>query len=116
YFVEAEAASALARTRSPRAYALLLEAAERPAYLDAIASACLSGLAELRDERAFELVLAATRYGRPVVARRAAIGALGALGAELPTARRRARETLCELVEDLDFRARIAAVGALQTL
>jgi aminopeptidase N len=116
YFVEAEAASALARTRSPRAYALLVEASARPTYLDAVASACLSGLAELRDERGFELLLAATRYGRPVVARRAAIVALAGLGAEQPAARRRARETLCELLLDPDFRARIAAVDALRVL
>jgi aminopeptidase N len=116
YFVEAESATAMARTRSPRAFERLKAAMQRPSYLDAIASSCLSGFAELRDERGIELALAAACYGRPVVARRAAIAALGVLGAEHASRRRQIRETLCELLEDPDFRARIAAVEALRVL
>jgi aminopeptidase N len=116
YFVEAEGASALARTRSPGAFAALEAAMTRPSYLDAILSSCLTGMAELRDPRGVAIALQAARYGGPVVGRRAAIAALGALGAEHAAERRRVRETLCELLEDLDFRARIAAVEALRVL
>jgi aminopeptidase N len=116
YFVEAESAAAMARTRSPRAFERLREAMQRPSYLDAIASSCLQGFAELRDERAIELALDAARYGRPVVGRRAAISTLGSLGAEHHGRRRQIRETLCELLDDPDFRARIAAVEALRVL
>jgi aminopeptidase N len=51
-----------------------------------------------------------------VVARRAAIATLGALAAEHTARKRQVRETLEELLEDADFRARIAAVEALRVL
>ena len=116
YFVEAEAAMALAKTRSPRAFALLEKALERPSYLDVIQSMALGGLAELRDERAIDVALKAVAYGKPVVGRRAAIAALGSLGGEHAPRKRQIREVLCELLEDPDFRARIAAVEALRVL
>jgi len=116
YFVEAESAMSLAKTRSPRAFERLREVMTRPSYLDVIRSMCLSGMAELRDERGIDVALAAAKYGEPVVGRRAAIAALGALGAEHPTQQRRVRETLSELLDDVDFRVRIAAVEALRSL
>jgi len=116
YFVEAESALALARTRSPRAYDLLIKAMDRPSYLDVIRSQALAGLAELRDARAIDVALQAARYGEPVVGRRAAIAALGLLGAEHADRKRQVRERLIELLEDPDFRARIAAVEALRVL
>ncbi len=116
YFVEAEAALALARTRSPRAFDALVAAKDRPSYLDVIRSNVFSGLAELRDARAIDLALAAARYGEPVVGRRAAISALGSLGAEHADRKRQVRETLTDLLDDRDFRARIAAVEALRVL
>jgi aminopeptidase N len=116
YFVEAESAMSLAKTRSPRAFDQLRAAMTRPSYLDVIQSMCLSGMAELRDERGIEVALEAARYGKPVIGRRAAIGVLGALGAEFAPHKRRVRETLVELLDDRDFRARIAAVEALRVL
>jgi aminopeptidase N len=73
-------------------------------------------MAELRDERGIDVALEAARYGRPVIGRRAAIAALGALGAVHPTRKRQVLETLTELLDDRDFRARIAAVDALRVL
>ncbi|HWE28446.1 MAG TPA: HEAT repeat domain-containing protein, partial [Polyangia bacterium] len=116
YFVEAEGAMSLAKTRSPRAFEALQEAMSRPSYLDVIRSMCFAGMAELRDERGVEIAIAACKYGEPVTGRRAAISLLGALGAEFPPHQRRARETLSELLEDPDFRVRIAAVEALNGL
>jgi aminopeptidase N len=116
YFVEGEAALSLAKTRSPRAFDQLREAMKRPSYLDTIRSSALSGLGELRDERGIDVALAAARYGEPVIARRAAIGALGSLAGEHAGRKRQVRETLEELLDDPDFRARIAAVEALRTL
>jgi len=106
----------LAKTRSPRAFDKLKQTMTRPSYLDVIQSMCLSGMAELRDERGIEIALEASRYGKPVIGRRAAISVLGALGGEYPQHKRRVRETLVELLEDRDFRARIAAVEALRVL
>jgi aminopeptidase N len=88
----------------------------RPSYLDVIQSQCLAGMAELRDARAVDIAFEAVAYGKPVVGRRAAIATLGALGAELAPERRRILERLSELLEDPDFRARIAAVEALRVL
>jgi aminopeptidase N len=116
YFVEAESALALARTRSPRAFSALTQAMKRPSYLDVIQSMSLAGLAELKDERAIDVALEAVAYGKPVVGRRAAIAALGALGGEHAPRKRQIREVLIELLEDPDFRARIAAVEALRVL
>jgi aminopeptidase N len=116
YFVEAESALALGKTRSPRAYDLLVKAMERPSYLDVIRSQALAGLAELRDPRAIDVAIAATRYGEPVVGRRAAIAALGLLGAEHAERKRQVRELLVDLLDDRDFRARIAAVEAIRVL
>jgi aminopeptidase N len=116
YFVEADAALSLAKTRSPRAYDLLIKAMDRPSYLDVIRSQCLTGLAELREERAIDVALKALRYGEPVVGRRAAIAALGTLGAEFGSRKRQVREVLVDLLDDQDFRARIAAVEALRVL
>ncbi|HEX4457316.1 MAG TPA: HEAT repeat domain-containing protein, partial [Polyangia bacterium] len=101
---------------SPRAFEALQEAMSRPSYLDVIRSMCFAGMAELRDERGVEIAIAACKYGEPVTGRRAAISLLGALGAEFPPHQRRARETLSELLEDPDFRVRIAAVEALNGL
>lgn len=116
YFVEAESAMSLAKTRSPRAFDKLREVMTRPSYLDVIESMCLSGMAELRDERGIDVALEAARYGKPVIGRRAAIAALGALGAEHAPRQRAVREALEELLDDRDFRARIAAVEALRVL
>ncbi|HEY2748654.1 MAG TPA: M1 family aminopeptidase [Polyangia bacterium] len=116
YFVEAESAMSLAKTRSPRAFDALVAAMTRPSYLDVIQSMCLSGIAELRDERGIEIALEAAKDGKPVIGRRAAIAVLGALGGEYPAHKRRVRETLVELLDDRDFRARIAAVEALRVL
>jgi aminopeptidase N len=116
YFVEAESAMSLAKTRSPRAFEKLKEAMTRPSYLDVILSMCLSGMAELRDERGIDIALEAAKYGKPVVGRRAAIGVLGTLAGEFPQHKRRVRETLVDLLDDPDFRARIAVVEALRVL
>jgi aminopeptidase N len=116
YFVEAESAMSLAKTRSPRAFERLEATMTRPSYLDVIQSMCLSGMAELRDERGIDIALEAARYGKPVIGRRAAISVLGSLGGEFSQHKRRIRETLSELLDDRDFRARIAAVEALRVL
>jgi len=116
YFVEAEAASTLAKTRSHRAYPALVEARDRRSFLDVVRSACFGGMAELRDERGLDLAIEGAAYGQPPAARRAAIAAMGALGALFPSRKAAVRERLVELLEDGDFRARIAAVEALRAL
>jgi aminopeptidase N len=116
YFVEAESALTLAKTRAETAFHSLEEAMKRPSYLDVIESQCLAGMAELRDERGIEVALEAAKYGKPIIGRRAAISALGSLGALYPERKRQILEVLTELLEDPDFRARIAVVEALRVL
>jgi aminopeptidase N len=116
YFVEAESALTLAKTRAETAFHSLEEAMKRPSYLDVIESMCLHGMAELRDERGIDVALEAVKYGKPIIGRRAAISALGSLGALHPARKRAILEVLTELLEDPDFRARIAAVEALRVL
>jgi aminopeptidase N len=116
YFVEAESALTLARTRATTAFDSLEQAMKRPSYLDVIESMCLSGMAELRDERGIDVALEAAKYGKPIIGRRAAIAALGSLGAVHPGRKKQILEVLIEHLEDPDFRARIAAVEALRVL
>src|SRR5205085_1544456 len=71
YFVEAESALTLAKTRATTAFDSLEEAMKRPSYLDVIESLCLAGMAELRDERGIDVALEAARYGKPIIGRRA---------------------------------------------
>ena len=116
YFVEAESALALAKTRAPGSFEKLALAMARPSYLEVIRASCLAGMAELRDERGVDVAIAEAAVGRPHPSRRAAIAALGVLGDEHAGRRRQILEVLTEQLETPDFRERIAAVEALRTL
>jgi len=116
YLVEAECALSIGMVRGEGALEQLKTVMSRPSHLDSIRSACLRGLAELRDERGIDIAFAATRYGEPVLSRKAALAALGVLGAEAPERRRQIREHVEQLLEDPEFRVRLSAVDALRTL
>jgi aminopeptidase N len=116
YFVEAEAATTLAATRSPKAYAALVEATTRKSFQEVLAGAAIGGIAEMRDERGIDVALPMSEWGRPSPMRRAAVSALGRLGGLYAGRRPLIRERLEELLEDPDFRVRIAAVEALRVL
>ncbi|HVV82356.1 MAG TPA: M1 family aminopeptidase [Kofleriaceae bacterium] len=114
YFVEAEACLSLGKTRAAEAPALLRRAALRPSFGDVIRQHALRGLAEARDDSAFDVLVEATAWGRPSQGRRAAVGAL----AVLTRGRRdreavRARERIEELLDDPDFRVQSAAIEGL---
>jgi aminopeptidase N len=109
YYVEGEAALSLGRTRSPRALDALKAAADRPSFQDVIRQRVYEGMGKLRDERAIPVLLEGTRYGRSTFGRRAACAALGELG----EGHTEVRETLEALLDDPDFRVRMAAIPAL---
>jgi aminopeptidase N len=115
YYVEAEAAAALGKTRSASAFGGLEKALEKESHNNIIRARTFEGFAELRDERALPIALEWTRYGRPMQARMAAAACLGKLGSY---AERKdpARDRLVELLDDPDLRVRLAAAGALQEL
>ncbi|MBK9072650.1 MAG: M1 family metallopeptidase [Myxococcales bacterium] len=117
YFVEAQACLSLGKLRVPQAYDLLMLATTRDSFQDVIRQHAYRGLAETRDERAIDVLLAATRWGQPSQGRRAAIGA----AASFVRGRRdrfgnEVRERAQELLRDGDFRVQSSAIEALATL
>jgi len=113
YFVEAEAALALGRTRSPLALEVLPRVLGRSSFQDIIRTRAIEGLGATGDERALGAVKAAWRPNGAGVflSRRAVASAVAELGAGTPQARA-AREILEDCLRDPDFRVRSeAALG-----
>jgi aminopeptidase N len=119
YYLEAEAAKSLGKTRSPRAFEALERALEKESHNEVIRYMAFEGLGELRDERAVPLCIEWTRYGRPPRARQGAVLALGKLGEHLgatSAAGQRIFDRLVELLEDPWLQVRLQAVVSLQDM
>ena len=115
YFVEAEAAAALGKTRSGIAFAALERALEKKSHNDIIRARTFEGFAALKDPRAIPVATEWTEYGRSYQARDAAAVCLGKL-AEYTEQKEPIRDRLIELLDDPWLRTRLTAVGALRTL
>jgi aminopeptidase N len=115
YYVEAEAAAAIGKTRSPRAFAALEHALTKPSHNNVIAMRAFEGFAELRDQRALPIAIDWSRYGLPMQARVGATSCIGRLG-KLVDNKEPALDALMALLDDPDLRVRLAAVAALQEL
>jgi aminopeptidase N len=114
YFVEAEAAQALGRTRTARAGELLRVAASRESFADVVRQYAYRGLAEARDDSALGLLGDAVSWGRITQGRRAATMALAALTrGRRDREARDVRERIELLLGDRDFRVQAAAIEAL---
>ncbi len=109
YYVRAEAALSLGKTRLKEAYEHLVYALGQASHADVIASSALQGMAELKDDRCIDPLLERTlpRYGEMV--RRAAAQSLYAY-----VSSDRVRERLTELVRDPDYGVRINALQAME--
>jgi aminopeptidase N len=116
YFVRTSALHALGRTRDPRAFDVLVAAAGALSWNGCVESGAVRGLAELGDARAIDPVLAAAALGKDELLRRAAIAALGRIGALLQSERVRVVEVLDELLDDPMFQVQLAAVAAVEAL
>jgi aminopeptidase N len=116
YFVEAEAALALGKTRDERAFDMLVQVLERDSYLDVIRAHALGGLAELRDERAIALAKSRCAYGQPPRARVAAVGTLAKLGSEFDARRGEVLDFLSPMTDDPEFMVRMRLPAALEEL
>jgi aminopeptidase N len=116
YFVEAEAALALGKTRDGRAFEVLTRVLERDSYLEVIRVHALGGLAELREERAIGLAKNYCTYGQPPRARVAAVGALAKLGSESETRRSEILDFLTAMADDREFMVRMRLPAALEEL
>jgi aminopeptidase N len=109
YYVEAEAARSLGKTKQREGYEMLVECLGRPSHNEVIQSAALDGLAYLQDERALPLVVERTSKKFHFDVRRSATAALGKLG----EGRSETRDLLLSLLKDSWFRVRMAAAEAL---
>ncbi len=116
YFVEAESALALGKTRDPRAFAHLEKALERPSYLEVIRAHALGGIAEARDDRALALGRKWAAYGRPARARVAAIGALARIARHKEVARDEIIDFLTPLADDREFMVRMRLPSAFEEI
>lgn len=116
YFVEAEAAAALGKTHRDSAFTPLQDATAKTSWNEVIRGGVFRGLADLRDERAITLLRDFTAYGQPPQARYAAIRALGTLGGEKEPVPEAILETLTTLLDEDNFRTRMAVLDALTAL
>lgn len=112
YFVLAEAAVALGKTKSAKAYPVLKAALDTPSWNETVRVGVLNGLAELGDERGVDLALEYAGGGKPWHARPAAISALGKLASVAPRAVAKLHE-LAASDETDQFTLRMALVGAM---
>ena len=119
YFVEAEAVSAMARTKSNGAFDELKRALEKDSFNDVIRCRALEGFAELDDDRALPILYEHSRYGKFELVRAQSLKSLGKMG--------RTRPDNKEIIEKIGeafqppsgpqtFRAKLAAIQALETL
>ncbi len=113
-FVEAEAALALGRTRSPLALEILPTLFGKPSYQDVLRTRAIEGLGLCGDERALGVIKGAWRpHGAGVfLARRAVVVAAAELSAGTSFARA-GRELVEDCLRDPDFRVRGEAAAAL---
>ncbi len=112
YFVESEAARAIARTKQPEAFDVVSRALGQPSFNSVLTAQALDGLGELKDERAIPLAREWAAYGKPARAREAALACLGKLG----EGKSDVVELLTGYVDDPWLRARGSAIGALQEI
>ena len=117
YYVAAEAAVALGKTRAGIAFDTLTAALTRTSHVDVIRSSVFRGLVQLRDLHALEIMREWTALGRPQQARMAALATLGELAHESSEDRHKteARETIEDCLDE-DFRTVMAAIGGLAAL
>ena len=86
------------------------------AWNETIRNGVFRGLADLQDESAIPLLPAFTAYGKPPMARYAAIRALGKLGGEKDPAPAPIIETLTAILDAEHFRTRMAILNAMESL
>jgi aminopeptidase N len=116
YFVRAEAARGLSRTRARGAYGKLVRALAQRSHREVVASAALEGLAELEDRRAFTHARRLARQGRPRFVRAAAFRALARLASVHPAEASSVRRLLLDALREEGYFVKLAALVALGRL
>jgi aminopeptidase N len=116
YFVEGEANAALGATRQTLAFDALERAVRKESHLDVIRAGALSGLARLRDERAWPLLRACAAPGGKPQGRIAAMRAMAAMARGREPQRFDVRQELERYLYDANFFAKFGAMMALELL
>ncbi len=121
YATVAAVMTTIAKLEPPDAFEFLQKGLLRSSHNEVISTATLAGLAELKDPRAVDILIAHTAYGRPEPIRNAAIAALGKLGGILRDEKgvsasrmqKQIRQTLVDLLSDSKYTSRRSAISAL---
>jgi len=115
YFVEAEATSALGRTRVKSAWPTVLRNTRKRSYQEVICGGAFEGLVELDPTRALPVLEKFAALGQPEPARNAALGALGkcARDTHQDEIKTRVRKRLEQVLDEGFFLDRMAALKSL---
>jgi aminopeptidase N len=116
YFVRAAALTALGKTRDPRAFDVLAPAIAQRTWNGVVEAGAVHGLAELADARALPLIVGACAPENGDGLRRAAVAALGRIGALVESERTRAVDELAQRLDDPTFLVAIEAIAAAESL
>ena len=116
YVPMAAAATAIAETRHDGAFDALVKGMDRPSQGEQISRAATRGLADLRDERGFDVLLVRTEYGQPELRRFGAATAFGKLGYFHERKRDDVLDELAALTKDPNYRAKLGAVAGMVEL
>ncbi len=116
YFVEAEAAKSIGKSKSSKAFDLLKNALNKDSHNDVIRAMAFEGLGELKDERAIALALEYCKYGKRPAARNGAISCLGKLADSSEKQKEVIIDTLIDLINDPWLRTQISAISALESI
>jgi aminopeptidase N len=116
--VEGVAATALGKTRQPVAFEALKAALERDSFNQVVRNGTLNGLVELKEDvKVLPLVMEWTAYGKPEQVRQTAATFLGTIGKRLKEAEKEpVVDRIIELLQDPNWRVRLASIRAAQTL
>ncbi len=114
-YIVAAAIGGLAQQQDYSAIPIITAALERDSHSEAIRSAALNALADLRAEDSLAAIIPYTYSPAPRAARRTAIAAIGKAGQYMKD-KTQAREALTERLADPHPFRRLAAVNALATL
>lgn len=116
YLVRHAALASLGKTRDVRAFDVLAAAAKERTWNGTVEAGAVAGLAELADSRAMPLLLEATRPEGSEGLRRAAVIALGRVGALVEQERTGVADALVQLVDDPSFPIALAAIETAESL
>ncbi|MFQ5672399.1 MAG: M1 family aminopeptidase [Nitrospinales bacterium] len=122
YRVEAEAFRALGKIKAPASRTFLEGCLDRPSHNDMTRTAIFDALAELEDERSWEVFVEGARYGAPINSRGSAMRGLARLAMRYDHRRGEAIDHLSRFARETRgttaavFRGKIGAVRSLKAL